>query len=191
MKPWTVEEEKILRNADMTLTELATLLDRSYKSVTKKCYKLNIFKPRSIKIKHGLSYTKQYIVYRNMMSRCYNPKDKRYHRYGGRGITVAQEFHDVEYFVEWINTHGWKEGLEIDRINNDRGYFPDNIRFVSKAVNLKNRGHVKFTTEQVRIILALHDGGLAPRFIATVYPQFTIKQISSLIYRHNSTMIKF
>lgn len=77
---------------------------------------------------------------RSMKSRCFSPKNSSYKDYGGRGITICDEW--LKYpkaFQEWSLENGWEPGLQIDRINNDLGYEPNNCRWVSPQVNANNR----------------------------------------------------
>ncbi len=91
-------------------------------------------------IKHGLYGHRLYNVWRDMKKRCYNPKRKLFHRYGGRGITVCEEWiDDFKAFHDWAMDNGYREGLQIDRIDNNKGYFPDNCRFVTHTENQQNR----------------------------------------------------
>lgn len=80
----------------------------------------------------------------NMLDKCYNPNNILYKHYGGRGIKVYKKWQDNRLaFVLWCLKHGWRPWLEFDRKNNDYGYFPKNIRFVSHQTNLGNRMHGK------------------------------------------------
>ena len=91
---------------------------------------------------HGFSKrgdSKGYHMYKNMINRCYREDVNNYHNYGGRGIKVCDEwFDDMSFFIEWFNDN-YIDGYEIDRIDNDGDYSPDNCRFVSKSDNAKNR----------------------------------------------------
>jgi hypothetical protein len=74
-----------------------------------------------------------------MIERCHNVNDKRYYDYGGRGIDVCQEWRSsYENFKEWAMQSGYKEGLSIDRENNDKGYSPDNCRWATRKVQANN-----------------------------------------------------
>lgn len=87
-----------------------------------------------------MSRTPLYTVRKDMLARCYKPKTKNYKYYGARGITVCTKWRDsFEEFAKWAFDNGYKPGLEIDRINNDRGYFPKNCRWITHAVNMRNR----------------------------------------------------
>lgn len=77
---------------------------------------------------HGQSRTRLHSVWTNMRERCSNPDSEKYPRYGGRGITVCDEWNNFRTFAAWAQANGYAEGLAIDRINNDRGYSPDNCR---------------------------------------------------------------
>lgn len=81
-----------------------------------------------------------YGVYRGMKERCSNPSYKKYSDYGGRGIKVCQEWlDDVGLFLRWAEENGYEKGLEIDRIDNNNGYSPDNCRFVTRHKNVCNQ----------------------------------------------------
>jgi hypothetical protein len=89
--------------------------------------------------KHGLSNSPLYIIYQGMMSRCYNPDLDGYHRYGGRGIKVCDEWlSDIENFIKWGKESGFKKGLTLDRIDNDGDYEPNNCRWVTSKIQSRN-----------------------------------------------------
>jgi len=75
----------------------------------------------------------------SMMNRCYDPKRHSYPRYGGRGIQVCSEWHDMYVFAEWCRNNGYKKELQLDRIDNDGNYCPENCRFVTSKENSRNR----------------------------------------------------
>ena len=75
-----------------------------------------------------------------MKARCYNPDDKRYDDWGGRGIQICNEWlNDPELFVRWSIENGYQEGLTIDRVDNDGNYCPENCRWVTVQENNQNR----------------------------------------------------
>lgn len=94
---------------------------------------------------HGDSYSKLYGVYKSIIDRCYNPNNKRFKDYGGRGITVCDEWKDSYIsFKMWAMSSGYKDGLSIDRENNDLGYSPSNCRWATRIVQQNNmrRNHI-------------------------------------------------
>lgn len=75
-----------------------------------------------------------------MIDRCHKSTHPRYADWGGRGITVCHEWREgPRPFIEWGVINGWQPGLEIDRIENDKGYSPENCRFVTNKEQAANR----------------------------------------------------
>lgn len=134
------------------------------------CQQANLV--RDSKIRHGMSYHPLQSVYTNMMARCNNPKSKCYSYYGGRGINVCDEWmNSNEVFFSWAIDSGWKKGLKLDRKDNEKGYSPDNCRFVTHTVNMRNtranrlfeyRGEKRTLGEWVEV-LGLSDGAVRAR----------------------------
>ena len=89
-----------------------------------------------------------YRIWDNMLGRCYRrSKGKIYERYGGRGIEVCDEWRkDYLAFAAYSLEKGYDDSLEIDRIDNERGYSPDNCRFVSHRENNRNRRNCRMIT---------------------------------------------
>lgn len=88
---------------------------------------------------HGVSNSKLYNVWWSMRDRCKNPTSKYWKYYGGRGISICKEWEDPRLFVEWAVSSGWKEGLQIDRRDNDGNYETENCRWVTSEININNR----------------------------------------------------
>jgi hypothetical protein len=83
---------------------------------------------------HGMSGTKQYNVWQQMVQRCKNPLHKKYHIYGGKGITVCDDWLTFEGF--WRDNESlYKDGLTIDRKDASLGYNVDNVRWIPKGKN--------------------------------------------------------
>ena len=75
-----------------------------------------------------------------MKARCYNPNRKRYVDYGGRGITVCDEWkNDVKAFYDWAMANGYSDDLTIDRIDTNGNYCPENCRWVGQDVQGNNK----------------------------------------------------
>ena len=99
------------------------------------CQKVN-----TLGIKHGLYNNRFYATWNNIFKRCNNPKNKYYKNYGGRGIKVCEEWLDVTNFVAWRNlTHPNIEGLSLDRIDNNKGYSPNNCRWADTTTQAHNK----------------------------------------------------
>ena len=89
---------------------------------------------------HGLGTNRFYDTWRNMKNRCTNPSDIGYKNYGGRGITVCEEWLDVANFVAWAEaTHPNVKGVSLDRIDNDKGYSPENCGWSTITAQIINR----------------------------------------------------
>ena len=73
-----------------------------------------------------------------MKSRCCNTNDKKYEDYGGRGIQLCPDWYDFKNFYDWAISNGYSEELEIDRINNDDGYYSKNCRWTTRKVQCNN-----------------------------------------------------
>ena len=81
-----------------------------------------------------------YRVYWAMKDRCYNSNNKHYDRYGGRGITICDKWlDDYEVFYNWCMNNGYKDGLSIDRIDNDGNYCPENCRWITISEQQQNK----------------------------------------------------
>lgn len=85
-------------------------------------------------------------IHRSMMKRCYNPRCKDYPHYGGRGVRVCDEWHDFERFYDWAMSSGYSNELTLDRRYNNKGYRPDNCRWISRHAQANNRSTATFYT---------------------------------------------
>lgn len=96
-------------------------------------------------VKHGLRNTKLYSIWINIKQRCYNKNNTNYKYYGKIGIIMCEEWkNDVVVFYNWAIKNGYKENkkrntLTIDRIDNKKGYFPENCRWVTMKIQSLNR----------------------------------------------------
>ena len=106
--------------------------------------------------KHGLTNTRIHRIWANMKTRCYNPKSNKSHLYLKRGITVCDEWrNNFESFYKWSMEHGYSEDLTLDRIDNGKGYSPDNCRWVTYKEQRRNQRAVKwYEYNGVRFIAA-------------------------------------
>lgn len=99
--------------------------------------------------KTGMSGSKLYLTYYNIKHRCYDPDNPGNKYYGSRGITMCDEWlgeHGFENFMKWSFENGYEEnkGLSIDRIDNDKGYSPENCRWVNAYIQQNNKRNNRF-----------------------------------------------
>lgn len=86
-------------------------------------------------------------------NRCHNPNDAGYHHYGGRGIWVYEPWlgNRAAFLAYLVTLDGWDQPhLQLDRIDNNRGYEPDNLRFVTPKQNVGNRRSVKSLQRRIQ-----------------------------------------
>ena len=94
--------------------------------------------------KHGMSRTKIYKVYLCMIERCTKKDHHAYHHYGGRGITVCEEW--LDSFQNFYRDMGESNGKSLDRIDNNKGYSKDNCRWATREEQSNNTRRTKLLT---------------------------------------------
>lgn len=133
---------------------------------------------------HGKSKERIHKEWRGILHRCKNPSASHWENYGGRGITVCDEWKtDFMAFYNWSMGNGYTDDLTLDRIDNDKGYSPDNCRWVTHMENCHNRGARKdsqtgYAGVQPR---ELADGRISYRVVITTnYKRVTIGSFETL-----------
>ena len=91
------------------------------------------------KIKHGMCGTRLYRIWDDMRGRATRQNNTYWDNYGGRGITLHPEWQKFEPFMKWALASGYKDELQLDRINNDGPYCPDNCRWVTRWEQDRNK----------------------------------------------------
>jgi len=124
------------------------------------------------------------IVWSDMKRRCYDKTNSHYSRYGGRGIAICKAWSSLDVFMEWCKANGWREGLTIDRVDNDGDYTPRNVRFLTRKENTKNRPH-KLCEVEVRAIKHWCKTGMTQAKVAKLFgvsPSLVSKVFQGEIY---------
>jgi len=107
------------------------------------CLHDEISKSGNNRRQHGMWGTRLHRIWLAMKNRCRNPNFFEYHRYGGRGIKVCDEWQEFLPFYNWAITNGYKDNLTIDRIDNDGNYEPSNCRWATIQEQNANKGKRK------------------------------------------------
>ena len=119
------------------------------------CYnkEMSSIRTKELFTKHSLSNSRLYRVYKSIKSRCYCENSPEYKNYGGRGITICEEWrNDFKAFYDWAMANGYNENAKtmdctIDRIDNNGNYEPSNCRFVdmkTQALNKRNNRRILY-----------------------------------------------
>jgi hypothetical protein len=123
---------------DRTIKEirLDCLLDKNRPTTSCGCYQRTVWK--SDGVTHGMTKTREFRIWHGMKQRCHNPKHPNYSYYGGRGITVCDEWR--ESFIKFFEHVGAAPSKDhtIDRINNNEGYYPGNCRWATMKQQSNN-----------------------------------------------------
>jgi len=115
------------------------------------CLHMEMCKSGVNRLKHGDArkgmVVRLHKIWRKMIGRCYCKTDKAYPSYGKRGIDICKEWKEnYVNFKEWALNNGYSDKLTIDRINNNKGYSPDNCKFSTRKQQARNRRNTRLLT---------------------------------------------
>lgn len=110
-----------------------------------------------------------YNSWQNMKARCFDRKHPKYPRYGGRGVKVYEGWLGIDGFSEWALKNGWKQGLALDRIDNDGNYEPSNCKWVSVSENSRKKSTRKITFDEAQEIRKRLNNGENEYILAKEY----------------------
>lgn len=101
-----------------------------------------LLKQNKTGLKHGLSKTRLYSIFQGMKNRCYNPNEPAYKNYGLKGINICPEWlNNFKTFYNWALLNGYNDNLTIERIDNSKGYYEDNCRWIPLGEQTKNTSY--------------------------------------------------
>ena len=119
--------------------EFRTRISKVKSGDTKSCGCYNKRRVSETHKTHGFGYTRLYAVWGEIKRRTLNPKHNYYNDYGGRGITICDEWkNDFMSFHDWAISNGYSDELSIDRIDNDGSYYPENCRWTTRTIQSRN-----------------------------------------------------
>ena len=152
---WTQDQEEYLKELYFKMLPVSEIakkmkdfsgIERSSGAIYTKLNSLGLRKHDS---KYTGSYDKLHAIWAQMRYRCKNKNAKNYHNYGGRGITVCDEWEDYTVFKEWAISNGYDENSErgectIDRIDVNGNYCPENCRFINIEPQERNKRNNRY-----------------------------------------------
>lgn len=116
-------------------------------------------------VTHGMTETRLYHIWCTMKARCFRKTSAKYPRYGGRGITMCDEWkNNFQNFYDWSMANGYKENLSIDRIDNNGDYCPSNCRWTDAVTQMNNTSAnvlIEYNGEIKTIAQTARDNGIS------------------------------
>lgn len=110
-----------------------------------------------------------YTAWQNMKARCLRPNSTKFKRYGGRGITICDDWIDIEGFYKWAKSSGWSEDKTLDRIDIDGNYEPLNCQWISMSDNSRKKRTTKISFDDAQLIRARAKDGESEYALAEEY----------------------
>ncbi len=110
-------------------------------------------RPPELECSYRRSHSRLVTIYKCMRARCYYEKDICYKVYGAKGIRICDEWLEFpDLFCEWSINNGYEKRLQIDRIDNNKDYCPENCRWSDTKTQARNRKGIKLTMDKARTI---------------------------------------
>ena len=148
-------------------TEFKTMLHNVKRGTTKSCGCYSKRRTSETHKTHGLRSTRLYSIWSNIKNRILNPKKERYLNYGGRGITICDEWkNDFMSFYNWAMENGYSDELSIDRIDNDGNYCPENCRWTTQTIQARNQRIHKNNTSGYKGVSFVKDRN---KYVSCIY----------------------
>lgn len=116
--------------------------------------------------KHGMCKSSEYNIFKNIKRRCLNPNNSQYHNYGGRGISICEDWKNS--FLSFFADMGKKPfpTAQLDRIDNNGNYEPNNCRWTTPAINSRNKRTTILTESDVKY---MRESGIKAKDLAVIY----------------------
>lgn len=118
---------------------------------------------------HGDTGKRLYIIWSAMKQRTTNPNTINYALYGGKGISICEDWKSYEPFKKWSIEHGYTDKLTLDRIDGSKGYCPDNCRWVTMQVQQNNRCNnhmVSYNGKTMTLSMWAREIGMNPKTLS-------------------------
>ncbi len=104
---------------------------------------------------HGETGTRIHNIWNSMMYRCSeNSRHKEYKGYGGKGISVCKDWHEYLAFKAWALSHGYKDNLTLERVDNNGNYEPNNCTWIPRREQALNRDNTIYVAVVMPLICA-------------------------------------
>lgn len=158
--------EKKTFNSEKEVCNYLGVAKSSVSSCYRKGCKCKGYKINKIGItSHGETKTRLHKIWEGMLARCEYQKHPHYNEYGGRGITVCEEWHNYNTFKDWAKDNGYSENLTLDRKDNNLNYEPANCRFVTMKEQQNNRrnNHTIFYNGEIKTVSQLSEKYNVPK----------------------------